>query len=240
MAGQAAQNIGPIILLGPPGAGKGTQAKLIVQKFGIPQISTGDILRDNVARGTELGLQAKAIMQRGELVPDEVVCGMVASRLREADCERGFILDGFPRTAAQAGWLDAFLETEVYNGKERCGAPIVISLTVDYNEVLRRLAGRRTCPTCGRIYNFNSHPAQVRGVCDKDGTPLIVRKDDQEDVIRERLRVYESQTRPVIDYYRSKGRLYEVDGLREVEDVARDVTGIIEQAAGVAQKGAQR
>lgn len=240
MAGRAAESIGPIILLGPPGAGKGTQAKLIVQKFGIPQISTGDILRDNVARGTELGLQAKAIMQRGELVPDEVVCGMVASRLREADCGRGFILDGFPRTAAQAGWLDAFLESEVYKGKERCGAPIVISLKVDYNEVLRRLAGRRTCPTCGRIYNFNSHPAHVRGVCDQDGTALIVRKDDQEDVVRERLRVYESQTRPVVDYYANKGRLYEVDGLREVEDVARDISAIIEQAALVTQKGAQR
>ena len=228
---QTVRKIGPVILLGPPGAGKGTQAKIVAQHYGIPQVSTGDILRDNVARGTELGLQAKAIMQKGELVPDNLVCDMVASRLREADCERGFILDGFPRTAAQAGWLDAFLEGEVYHGKQRCGAPIVISLKVDYNEVLRRLAGRRGCPTCGRIYNFNSHPAHVRGVCDADGSQLIVRKDDQEDVVRERLRVYEAQTRPVIDYYRSKGRLYEIDGLREVDEVAHQVAAVIEQAA---------
>ena len=233
------RNIGPMILLGPPGAGKGTQAKIIAQRFGIPQISTGDILRDNVARGTELGLEAKAIMGRGELVPDNLVCDMVASRLRDDDCMRGFILDGFPRTAAQAGWLDEFLEREVYEGKERCGAPIVISLKVDYNEVLRRLAGRRSCPTCGQIYNFNSHPAQVRGVCDKDGSELIVRKDDREDVVRERLRVYENQTRPVIDYYRSKGRLNEVDGLREVEDVSRDIASVIEQAAGMQKQSAR-
>jgi len=232
------REIGPIILLGPPGAGKGTQAKIIAKRYGIPQISTGDILRDNVARGTELGLQAKAIMGRGELVPDNLVCDMVASRLREADCERGFILDGFPRTAAQAGWLDAFLEREVYRGKEHCGVPIVISLRVDYNEILRRLAGRRTCPTCGRIYNANSKPAHVRGVCDNDGSQLIVRKDDQEDVVRERLRVYENQTRPVIDHYREKDRLYEVDGLRDVEEVAQKINDVVAQATVAVRKGA--
>ena len=228
-----------LILLGPPGAGKGTQANFIKDAYAIPQISTGDILRDNVAQGTDLGLQAKVIMGRGELVPDNLVCDMVASRLREADCQRGFILDGFPRTAPQAGWLDAFLESEVYEGKERCGAPIVISLKVDYNVVLRRLAGRRSCPTCGRIYNSNSHPAHVRGVCDVDGSELIVRKDDREDVVRERLRVYENQTRPVIDYYRSKGRLYEVDGLKEVEEVSRDIAAVIEQAAGMQKQSAR-
>lgn len=233
------REIGPIILLGPPGAGKGTQAKIIAKRYGIPQISTGDILRDNVGRGTELGLQAKAIMGRGELVPDDLVCDMVASRLRETDCERGFILDGFPRTAAQAGWLDAFLESEVYRGKEHCGVPIVISLKVDYNEILRRLAGRRTCPTCGRIYNANSNPAHVRGVCDSDGSQLIVRKDDREDVVQERLRVYENQTRPVIDYYREKGRLFEVDGLREVNEVAHDIDAVIGQATAVVRRGAR-
>jgi adenylate kinase len=240
MADQDTQNIGPVILLGPPGAGKGTQSKIIAQRFGIPQISTGDILRDNVAQGTDLGLQAKTIMARGELVPDNLVCDMVASRLRGADCVRGFILDGFPRTAAQAGWLDAFLESEVFKGKEGCGAPIVISLKVDYNEVLRRLAGRRSCPTCGRIYNSNSHPAHVRGVCDVDGSELIVRKDDREDVVRERLRVYENQTRPVVDYYRGKGRLYEVDGLREVEEVAHQIASILEQNAGMQKQSARR
>ena len=233
------RDLGPVILLGPPGAGKGTQAKIIAKRYGIPQISTGDILRDNVARSTDLGLQAKAIMGRGELVPDNLVCDMVASRLRDADCERGFILDGFPRTAAQAGWLDAFLEREVFKGKERCGVPIVISLKVDYNEILRRLAGRRTCPTCGRIYNANSKPAHVLGVCDNDGSQLIVRKDDREDVVRERLRVYENQTRPVIDYYRDKDRLFEVDGLRDVDEVAHDIDEVIAQAAVLVRKGSR-
>ncbi len=156
-ASDAAQNtgkkVGPVILLGPPGAGKGTQAKQIVDRYGIPQISTGDLLRDHVARGTELGLEAKAIMARGELVPDGLVYGIVAHRLREPDCRRGFVLDGFPRTAAQAGWLDAFLEQEVFDnpGKlEKC-PPIVIQLLVDYNQLLLRLTGRRSCPTCGRL-----------------------------------------------------------------------------------------
>src|SRR5271163_4985946 len=126
-ANETARNIGPVILLGPPGAGKGTQARQIVERYGIPQISTGDLLRDNVARGTALGLEAKAIMARGELVPDELLYGIVASRLREADCQRGFVLDGFPRTAAQAGWLDAFLEKEIFENLERC-PPIVIQL----------------------------------------------------------------------------------------------------------------
>src|SRR5271170_2549266 len=142
-ARKTAQRIGPVILLGPPGAGKGTQAKQIVERYGIPQISTGDLLRDNVSRGTELGLEAKAIMARGELVPDELMYGIVACRLRECDCERGFVLDGFPRTAAQAGWLDAFLEKEVFdkseNSKnwaaEKC-PPVVIQLLVDYNQLL--------------------------------------------------------------------------------------------------------
>src|SRR5271166_6353873 len=128
------RKIGPVILLGPPGAGKGTQAKQIVDRYGIPQISTGDLLRDNVARGTELGLEAKSIMARGELVPDELMYGIVACRLREADCKRGFVLDGFPRTAAQAGWLDAFLEHEVFEKPEEC-PPIVIQLLVDYNQL---------------------------------------------------------------------------------------------------------
>src|SRR5271156_974028 len=136
------RNIGPVILLGPPGAGKGTQARQIVDRYGVPQISTGDLLRDHVARGTELGLEARAIMARGELVPDELMYGMVAERLRLADCKRGFVLDGFPRTAAQAGWLDAFLEKEIFENLERC-PPIVIQLLVDYNQLLLRIAGRR-------------------------------------------------------------------------------------------------
>src|SRR5271165_2508042 len=180
------RKIGPVILLGPPGAGKGTQAKQIVDRYGIPQISTGDLLRDNVARGTELGLEAKVIMARGELVPDELMYGIVVHRLREADCLRGFVLDGFPRTAAQAGWLDAFLEKEVFdkseNSKnvaaERC-PPVVIQLLVDYNQLLLRLTGRRSCPTCGRLYNIHLQPPRVDELCDLDGSKLAIRDDDR-------------------------------------------------------------
>src|ERR1700719_1587456 len=144
MANETARNIGPVILLGPPGAGKGTQSKQIVDRYGVPQISTGDLLRDHVARGTELGLEAKGIMARGELVPDELMYGIVATRLREPDCKHGFILDGFPRTAAQAGWLDAFLAKEVFEKLEDC-PPVVIQLLVDYTQLLQRLTGRRSC-----------------------------------------------------------------------------------------------
>ena len=226
---ETARKIGPVILLGPPGAGKGTQAKQMVERYGIPQISTGDILRSHVKEGTELGLQAKAIMARGELVPDNLVCDMVAWRLRQQDCERGFILDGFPRTAAQAGWLDAFLENEFFD-KSHSGncLPIVIRMDVDYNQLLRRLTGRRSCPTCGRIYNVYLQPPRVEGICDFDGTPLIARNDDREEVIAERLAAYEEQTRPVADHYERKGRLVSVDGDVPVDEVTAQVFRVIE------------
>ena len=201
--------VGPIILLGAPGAGKGTQAKLISETFGIPQISTGDMLRENVAQQTELGIKAKAIMERGDLVPDELVCDMVAGRLQEADCCRGFILDGFPRTVRQAEWLDAYLE-KMRAGKQgdvcaqqACAAPVVIRLVVDYNKLLQRITGRRSCPTCGRIYNVYFQPPKVQGICDVDGAPLLARPDDAEDVVAERLKAYERQTLPLVDYYRA-------------------------------------
>src|SRR5271154_1386389 len=190
-ANETASNLGPVILFGAPGAGKGTQSKQIVDRYGIPQISTGDLLRDNVARGTELGLEAKAIMSRGELVPDELMYGIVASRLREADCERGFVLDGFPRTAPQAGWLDAFLEKEVFENSEKC-PPVVIQLLVDYTQLLQRLTGRRSCPTCGRLYNIHTQPPRVNGLCDVDGSKLVIREDDREEVISGRLSAYET------------------------------------------------
>jgi adenylate kinase len=213
MAELNSRNIGPIILLGPPGAGKGTQAKRIAEYYGIPQISTGDLLRQHVKDASGVGLRAKDIMARGELVPDELLYDMVAQRLREADCEPGFILDGFPRTAAQAGWLDAFLEHELFD-KSRPGKclPIVIRIDVDYNDLLRRLTGRRTCPVCGRIYNVHLQPPRVDELCDVDGSKLVTRNDDREEVIRERLLAYEQQTRPVADYYERKGRLVSVDG----------------------------
>ena len=229
MAEVISRNIGPIILLGPPGADKGTQAKRIAERYGIPQVSTGDILRENVQRGTELGVQARSVMARGDLVPDDLVCDMVALRLRNADCERGFILDGFPRTAAQAGWLDAFLENEFFDNSHRgkC-VPIVIRMDVDYNQLLLRLTGRRSCPTCGRIYNVHFQPPRVANTCDCDGSQLVTRNDDREDVIRERLTAYELQTRPVVEYYERKGRLVPVNADLPVDEVSEQVFREIE------------
>jgi len=220
----SAVTIGPIILLGPPGAGKGTQAKAIVARYGIPQISTGDILRENRAQGTELGKRAAAIMDRGELVPDELVCDMVAARLAQSDCVRGFILDGFPRTVKQAEWLDGLLAKSAASTP----APVVISLKVDYNDILRRLAGRRSCPACGRIYNVYFQPPRVPDVCDVDGSKLVARQDDSEAVISERLKAYEKQTLPLADYYRRRGRLREVSGDASVEQVTAEILKAIE------------
>ena len=220
----SAVTIGPVILLGPPGAGKGTQAKAIVARYGIPQISTGDILRANRAQGTELGKRAAAIMDRGELVPDELVCDMVAARLAQPDCARGFILDGFPRTVKQAEWLDGLLAKSAASAP----APVVISLKVDYNDVLRRLAGRRSCPACGRIYNVYFQPPRVPDVCDVDGSKLVARQDDSEAVISERLKAYEKQTLPLADYYRRRGRLREVSGDASVEQVTAEILKAIE------------
>jgi adenylate kinase len=224
--------VGPIILLGPPGAGKGTQAKLIAETFGIPQISTGDLLREHVARGTPLGVTAKAIMARGDLVPDQLVLDMVTDRLREADCNRGFILDGFPRTVPQAEWLDRFLEKE-REGKgpacqAACAPPVVIQLVVGYNQLLQRIAGRRSCPSCGRIYNAYLQPPKVEGICDVEGATLICRPDDREDVVAERLKAYERQTLPLVDYYSSRGRLVAVQGDQPVEEVMNQAFSAIE------------
>ena len=225
-ANDTARNIGPVILLGPPGAGKGTQARRIVERYGVPQISTGDLLRDHVGRCTELGLQAKAIMARGELVPDELMYGIVACRLREADCRRGFVLDGFPRTAAQAGWLDAFLEKEVFDKSEKC-PPVVIQLLVDYTQLLQRLTGRRSCPTCGRLYNIHSQPPLVDELCDVDGSKLVIRDDDREEVISGRLAAYETQTRRVADYYRAQRRLVAINADRTMDEVTAQIFAVI-------------
>jgi adenylate kinase len=229
MTVDALRNIGPVILLGPPGAGKGTQAKLIAEHYGIPQISTGDLLRQHVKDATRLGLLAKDIMARGDLVPDELLYDMVAQRLREADCDRGFILDGFPRTAAQAGWLDAFLEHELFEKSQpgKC-LPIVIRIDVDYNKLILRLTGRRTCPVCGRIYNVHLQPPRVDELCDIDGSKLVTRNDDREEVIRERFLAYEQQTRPVADYYQQKGRLVSVDGSLPAEQVSEQILRVIQ------------
>ena len=227
MAIETAQSVGPVILLGPPGAGKGTQAKQIVERYGIPQISTGDLLRDHVARGTSLGLEAQVVMARGELVPDELMYGIVAERLRKDDCRRGFILDGFPRTAAQAGWLDAFLEKEFFDNSDT-GSLVVIQLVVDYTQLLLRLTGRRSCRTCGRLYNIHFQPPRIDELCDVDGTPLIIRDDDRPEVITERLAAYDRQTSPLVDYYRVRQRLVAVNADRPVEEVAAQILGVID------------
>lgn len=221
--------VGPVILLGAPGAGKGTQAKRISERYGIPQISTGDLLRDNISRGTALGKEAQGRMDRGELVPDELVCQMVASRLAQPDCVRGFILDGFPRTVSQAEWLDQYLAGHHVSERERGGnAPVVIQFAVEYNQLLQRLTGRRTCPTCGRIYNVHTQPPLREGVCDLDGSALVTRKDDRDDVILERLRTYELQTLPLVNYYRQRNRLREVDGGRAPDQITTDAFKAIE------------
>ena len=229
MADATAHNVGPIILLGSPGAGKGTQAKRLTERYGIPQISTGDILRDNVARDTELGRKAKAMMARGELVPDDVVNQMVGQRLRQQDCEKGFILDGFPRTPVQAQWLDRFLAGKLFDNQKACEPPVVVQFDVDYNKLLERLTGRRSCPTCGRIYNIHTQPPRVPDVCDLDGSPLVMRNDDRREVIAERLKTYELQTRPLVAYYRRRGRLVHVNGDQDVEEVTRQVGEAIER-----------
>jgi adenylate kinase len=229
MAQGTSRGLGPVVLLGPPGAGKGTQAKRIMAQYGIPQVSTGDLLRENVVMGTELGLAAKAVMARGELVSDDLVCTMVRERLLQPDCKRGYVLDGFPRTAAQAGWLDALLDQELFDNSRPTRAwPIVIRLDVDYNRLLLRISGRRSCPTCGRIYNIHSQPAHVNEVCDIDGSKLETRNDDRLEVIQPRLTAYQEQTRPVADYYERTGRLNSVNADLPVDEVTEQIYRILE------------
>ena len=215
---------GPILLLGAPGVGKGTQAKELIKVWGIPQISTGDLLRGNVAQGTELGKTAKEIMGRGELVPDTLVNEMVAVRLQQADTANGYILDGFPRTLVQAKWLD-----------ERLAAlggalPLVaVSIKVDYNQLLRRITGRRNCPVCQSIYNVYGKPPQKEGFCDVDGAALAQRADDTEKVFEERMRAYEALTAPVVEHYRALGRFAEVDGGRPILEIAVGIVAAVER-----------
>ena len=215
---------GPILLLGAPGVGKGTQAKELVRLWGIPQISTGDLLRANVAEGAPLGKTAKEIMGRGELVPDELVNQMVALRLLEPDTARGYMLDGFPRTLGQADWLDARLAAQPES------LPVVaVMIRVNYNQLLRRITGRRNCPVCQRIYNIHVNPPQRDGICDLDGAALIQRADDTEEIFKERMRAYEAQTAPVVEHYRARGRFAEVDGDRPIAEIAAGIVATVEQ-----------
>ena len=216
---------GPILLMGAPGVGKGTQAKEVVALLEIPQISTGDILRANVASSTELGREAKALMQAGKLVPDGLVNKMVAARLEQPDVTRGYILDGFPRTLGQAEWLDGYLANKaVAESVASAMLPVVaVNIRVEYTQLLRRITGRRNCPTCGSIYNVYLHPPKVDGICDLDGTPLTRRQDDTEEVFEGRMRAYEEQTAPVVAHYKAQGRLAELDGEQAVDHVTSAV-----------------
>jgi adenylate kinase len=225
---------GPILLLGAPGVGKGTQAKELVKLWGIPQISTGDLLRSNVAQGTSLGRVAKEIMGRGELVPDSLVNEMVAERLTQPDTANGYILDGFPRTLGQAGWLDGRLAAQA-KAQGGVGLPVIaVSIQVDYNQLLRRITGRRNCPVCQTIYNVNVHPPKQDGICDIEGAALVQRADDTEEVFKGRMRAYEALTAPVVEHYRAMGRFAEVDGDRPIEAIAAGIVAAVERLRGVA------
>jgi adenylate kinase len=213
-----------LIFLGPPGAGKGTQAKRIAQRYHVPHLSTGDMLREAVAQGTELGRLAKPIMEGGELVPDDLVMGMVEERLSQPDSAGGVVFDGFPRTLPQAEQLEAILERHGF------AKPLVVDFQVDRDTLMRRLAGRWTCSVGGEIYNVYEAPPKVLGVCDRDGGRLIQRPDDRPEVVKERLVTYELQTRPLEDYYRRRGVLEIVDGSAAMEEVSSALAAIIERA----------
>lgn len=205
-----------LVLVGPPGAGKGTQAQFIAEHVRVPKISTGDIFRANVSEGTSLGLQAKAYMDRGDLVPDEVTIDMVRNRLLEKDAVEGFLLDGFPRTVPQAETLDDILR-ETADSK----LDVVLELVVDSDEVIRRLSGRRTCRTCNHIWHVDFDPPQAPGVCDIDGGELFQREDDKAETIANRLEVYDEQTAPLIAYYAGRGVLVGIDATGPVDDVTQ-------------------
>jgi adenylate kinase len=210
---------GPVLLLGAPGVGKGTQAQRLMADYGIPQISTGDILRDNIARGTDLGRAAKGLMDQGQLVPDQMVNDMVGTRLTQADVRRGYILDGYPRTLGQAEWLDAHLMSLEKTAGAVALPLIAVNIRVDEQELLRRITGRRICSACKHIYNIYSKPPKQQGVCDIDGSPLQHRSDDTEAAFAERMKAYNSLTAPVIEHYSKQGRFREVAGDQQVEQV---------------------
>ena len=210
-----------IILLGAPGAGKGTQAKKISSSFSVPQISTGDMLREAVKKGTEMGLKAKSFMDAGGLVPDEVVIGIVRDRLTAKDCDKGFILDGFPRTIPQAQALDRVVKEL---GKE---IRVVLSLEVDEKELLERLTGRRTCTACGAMYHVRFNPPKSDGKCDKCRTALIQRDDDKEETIKARLVNYKKSTEPLLDYYKGTGKIKAVKATGEIDAIYNNIAKIL-------------
>jgi len=212
-----------LVLLGPPGAGKGTQAKKLVDKYRIPQISTGDILREAVDTGTLLGIEAKSYMSRGALVPDEVVIGIVKERLKRGDCGRGYILDGFPRTIPQAEALSSYLNDY--------GCPInaVIDMRVPKEYLVKRISGRRVCRSCGAGYHMEFSPSKNGGKCDKCNGDLFQRDDDREDILIKRLETYEARDTPLAEYYKKKGLLKTVNGMGDIEAIFNDICKIVDE-----------
>jgi len=210
-----------LIVLGPPGAGKGTQSKRVAQRCGVPHLSTGDMFRDAVSRDTPLGRIARPIMERGDLVPDDLVMKMVEERLGRPDCAGGFVFDGFPRTLPQAERLDKILEARGF------GKPQVVDLCVSADELMKRISGRRMCSVGGEIYNIHEAPPKTPGICDRDGGKLVQRADDQPEAVKERLVVYERQTKPLTEYYRRHGVLDVVDAGAPVEDVNRALEKLV-------------
>lgn len=206
-----------IALFGPPGAGKGTQAKFIVEKFKIPQISTGDLLRAQVREGTDLGTTAKEYMDKGALVPDGVVIGMLEERIKEKDCENGFILDGFPRALSQAKALEQIVTLDA-----------VVNIVVDESILVRRITGRRMCK-CGATFHMDFNPPKKEGTCDQCGGPLYQRDDDREETVQKRLEVYRSQTMPLIEFYRKEGILEDFDGNRPIDEIKEDIIAYLEK-----------
>jgi adenylate kinase len=214
-----------IVLLGAPGSGKGTQAKLLTEKYRIPHVSTGDLLRANLAAGTPLGLQAKAAMDAGQLVSDDLVLAIIRERLRNPDAKKGFILDGFPRNIPQANALDGMLR----NISQPLDAAILME--VDFDILMQRLTGRRTCENCGAAYNVYTNPPRLEDQCDRCGGPLHHRADDNEETIGNRLRVYEGQTKPLIGYYRDQGRIETVDAVGDVKDILKRMIAVLDPIA---------
>ncbi|NLY19149.1 MAG: adenylate kinase [Clostridiaceae bacterium] len=215
-----------IVLLGAPGAGKGTQAENLTCMLSIPHISTGDIFRENIRNGTKLGLEAKSYMDKGLLVPDELTVNIVKERLKKDDCKNGFLLDGFPRTISQAESLDAVLDS--------IGTKLdaVINLDVTDDVIVKRMAGRRICQNCGKSYHVVNHPPKVEGICDDCGSKLILRDDDKEETVLKRLREYKEKTLPLIDYYEKKGILFHFDGAKGIMETTDEIIAKL-KAAGV-------